>query len=38
MKDNKKQKSNEMANFLATEIIDENKSQIPAGYEIIKKT
>jgi flagellar protein FlaI len=37
MKDNKKQKSNEMANFLTNEIIDVNQSQIPSGYEIVKK-
>src|SRR5215813_4879236 len=37
MKDDKKQKNIGMSNFLTSEIIDENQSQIPIGYEIIKK-
>jgi len=34
----KKQKTKEIANFLTNEIIDENKSQIPFGYEIVNYT
>src|SRR5712692_6434271 len=37
MKDDKKQKNKAISNFLTNEIIDENKSPIPIGYEIIKK-
>ncbi|HMK32883.1 MAG TPA: hypothetical protein VK431_04590, partial [Nitrosopumilaceae archaeon] len=37
MKDKKLKKSQEMESFLSDEFIDENQSQIPSGYKIIKK-
>jgi len=37
LKDKKLKKTQEMESFLSGEFIDENQSQIPSGYEVIKK-